>query len=235
MIVILGVGHVFDIASEVRRIIEEERPDVVGVELDPARYHALLHPGGQTNAPLTYRLLAAFQKRLAGQYGSEAGAEMLEAAKAAKDIGADLLFIDADASKLFQRMYREMPFAEKVKLGLSAFTSLFVSSKKVEKELENYQENEGTYMDQMGGQFPTLKRVLVDERNELMTKRINSAASRYPTVLAVVGDGHVDGIMRLLDRDDVRVYRLRDIREKGRGSQAKSVENNSQASFHYEY
>jgi pheromone shutdown protein TraB len=234
MIIILGVGHVFDIAGQVGRIIEQERPDAVCVELDQARYQALLNPGGPTNARLTYRLLAKMQKRLAHQYGGEVGSEMLAATKAAQELGAEVLLIDADANLMFRRLYSEMPMMEKVKLLLSAVTSLFVSRKRMEKELDNFQENGDVYMEQMSEQFPTLKRILLDERNELMAKRIDIAASRYPVVLAVIGDGHVDGIVKLLDRDDVKVYRLKDIRSQGQPSAARQVPTNAQAHFHYE-
>lgn len=234
VIVILGVGHVFDISKQVARIIEDERPDAVGVELDPGRYQALLHPGGKSDARLAYRLLAKMQRRIAHQYGGEVGAEMLAATKAAQGIGADVLFIDTDASQMFRRLGSEMPLREKVKLGLSAITSLFIGRKTVERELENLQDNEDKYMGEMGEQFPTLKRVLVDERNAIMAKRIDQAASRYPTVVAVVGDGHVEGIMRLLNRDDVRVYRLKDIRNDGKPSTARPVQSNAQVGFHFE-
>ncbi|MDW5563982.1 MAG: TraB/GumN family protein [Methanomassiliicoccus sp.] len=234
MIVILGVGHVFDIAPQVTRIIEEERPDAVGVELDQGRYQALLNPGGRSDARLTYRMLARMQKRLAHQYGGEVGAEMLAATKAAQGIGADVLLIDTDATQMFHRLGTEMPLREKVKLGLSAITSLFIRQSTVERELENLQENGDQYMEEMGDQFPTLKRVLVDERNAIMAKRIDNAASRYPTVLAVIGDGHVEGIMRLLDRDDVRVYRLRDIRKGGKPSTGRQVQSNTQIGFHFD-
>jgi pheromone shutdown protein TraB len=234
VIVILGVGHVFDISRQVAGIIENERPDAVGVELDPGRYQALLSPGGRSDARLTYKLLAKMQRRIANKYGGEVGAEMLAATKAAQDIGAEVLFIDTDAGQMFHRLGAEMPLREKVKLGLSAVTSLFIGRKTVERELDNLQDNEERYMEEMAEQFPTLKRVLVDERNAIMAKRIDHAASRYPTVLAVVGDGHVEGIVRLLERDDVRVYRLKDIRGEGKPSSGRPVQSNAQVSFHFE-
>jgi len=235
MIIILGVGHVFDIGGQVSRLIEQERPDAVCVELDQARYHALLNPGGHSNARLTYRLLAKMQKRLAHQYGGgEVGGEMLAATKAAQSMGAEVLLIDTDANQMFQRLFAEMPVMEKLKLLISAGSSFLISKKRMEKEMDNLQENGDAYLEQMSEQFPTLKRILLDERNELMAKRIEIAASRYPTVLVVIGDGHVDGILRLLDRDDVKVYRLKDIRENGEPSAARQVGSNAQAQFHFE-
>ncbi len=235
VIVIVGVGHVFDISAQVRGLIEAERPDVVCVELDPPRYRALVNPPKErTDVPLPYRLLSVFQKRLARSYGGEAGAEMLAAVDAARGIGAEVQMIDADATQLFGRLWKEMPPSEKVRLMLSAFTSLFLSRRTVERELDNFQENEDRYLGEMARQFPTMKRVLIDERNVIMARRIDAAASRVPSLVAVVGDGHVEGIVRLLGRDDMRVVRLKEL--MGRPAEREGrVEGNAQATFHFEH
>jgi pheromone shutdown protein TraB len=204
----------------------------VCVELDQARYDALLNPGKRTNAHPFYRLLAKIQRRLADQFGGEVGAEMLAATRTAQAIGAEVLLIDTDAAKMFSRLNTELPLREKAKLGFSVITSLFISRRTLEREIDNLQEDTSHYMDEMGQQFPTLKKVLVDDRNILMAKRIDNAASRYPVVLAVIGDGHVEGIDQLLDRDDVKVYRLKDVRMGGRPS-ARQVPTNAQARFHF--
>lgn len=212
MIVLIGVGHVFNISAQVRSIIEAERPDAVCVELDPPRYQALVEPPKERiNAPLPYRLLSVFQKRLARSYGGEAGAEMLAAVDAARKVGSEVLMIDEDASRMFRKLWKEMPPSEKVRLMTSAFVSLFLNRRTVEKELSDFQENEERYLEEMGRQFPTMKRVLIDERNVVMARRIDAAASRWPSVVAVVGDGHVEGIVRLLGRDDLRVVRLKEL------------------------
>ncbi|NLI73769.1 MAG: hypothetical protein GX369_03215 [Euryarchaeota archaeon] len=235
MIVLLGVGHVFDISTQVRSIIEAERPDIVCIELDPPRYQALINPpNGRIDAPLPYRLLSVFQKRIAKSYGSEAGAEMLAAVNAAHDIGAEVLMIDVDASHMFHRLWSKMSSSEKIRLIFSAISSLFLSRRTIEAELSNYQADEDRYMKEMAQQFPTMKQVLIDERNTHMAKHINAAASRVPLVLAVIGDGHVEGIVRLLDRDDVQVIRLKELM----GGQVEGGGNNgdnSQAKFHYQY
>lgn len=234
VIILLGVGHVFDISSQVKRIIEEERPDIVCVELDRARFQALQNPGRSTNAKLLYRLLALMQRRLAGQFGGEVGSEMLAAVSTAQAIGAEVSLIDTDASQMFSRLNAELPLKEKLGLGLSVVGSLFIPRGTMEKEVDNLQEDTGRYIDEMGARFPTLKKVLVDDRNTVMARRIDAAASRYPTVLSVIGDGHVEGIVQLLDRDDVKVYRLKDVRKGGQPTSARQVATNAQARYHYE-
>ncbi|NLK25780.1 MAG: hypothetical protein GX307_04275 [Euryarchaeota archaeon] len=235
MITVLGVGHVFDISTQVRKIIEDERPDAVCVELDPLRYQALINPPRDNpDVPLAYNLLASFQRRLARSYGGEVGAEMLAAIKAAGAVGSEVMLIDVNATQMFRRLWQEMPSLEKVKLGLSAISSLFLSRRRVEKELENFQEHEELYLEEMAQQFPTLKRMLIDDRNHIMAQRIDAAASAFPNVLAVVGDGHVEGIVRLLGRDDITIIRLREL--LGQGSMpVDDRDGNAQACFHYEY
>ncbi len=213
MITLVGVGHVFDIAAQVKQVIRERNPGAVGIELDQERYEALRHPREKGDVPLPYRLLAFIQKRMARQYGGEVGNEMLAAADEAKEINASLLLIDAEAANLFNRLWREMSFKERVMLMVSSVGGLLMSRKRIDNEIENFQDNEAIYLDQMGKEFPTIKRVLIDERNQVMGTRIVSAEMQFGNVVAVVGDGHIDGIVALINRPDVEVIRLKALRD----------------------
>lgn len=212
MITLVGVGHVFQISAQVRRVICEQRANAVCVELDPRRYRALIQEGQGTKTPVSYRLLSMFQKRLARQFGGEVGQEMISAVDAAKEVGADTLFIDVDAGAMFNRLWRQMPLKEKTRLFFSGFLSLFASKDKVEKELEDFQENEEVYMTAFEQHMPTLKKVLIDDRNRLMASRIEMADDQYGNVVAIIGDGHVEGIRKLLEGREVQVTRLSELR-----------------------
>ena len=166
MITLVGVGHVFDIAAQVKQVIRERNPGAVCIELDQERYEGLRHPQERGKVPLPYKLLAIMQKRMAHQYGGEVGNEMLAAADEAKEINASLLLIDAEASRLFNRLWLEMSFKERVMLMVSSAGGLLMSRKRIDNEMENFQDNEATYLEQMGEEFPTIKRVLIDERNQ---------------------------------------------------------------------
>jgi pheromone shutdown protein TraB len=133
---------------------------------------------------------------------------------------------------MFQKLWSEMSFRERVWLLLSGFTGLFTSRKRVEKEMEEYQKNEAAYMDAVGKSFPTIKRVLIDERNEKMAAAIVQAEMTYGSVLAVVGDGHVDGIRAILGRSDVEVIRLEQLQQMPKAEQ--SAQCTSDVSFQYE-
>lgn len=213
MITLVGVGHVFDIAAQVKQVIRERHPGAVGIELDPERYDALRHPRERGDVPFPYKLLALMQKRMAHQFGGEVGNEMLAAADEAQEINASLLLIDAVAGNVFNRLWLEMSFRERVLLMVSSVGGLFMSRKRIDSEMENFQENEATYLEQMGQEFPTIKRVLIDERNQTMSQRIIEAEAQYGSMVAVVGDGHIDGIVALINRPDIEVIRLKELRE----------------------
>ena len=116
MITLVGVGHVFDLSEKVKEAVRSRRPAVVCLELDPARYHALLNPGEQRKAPLPYMLLARFQQKMASDFGTEAGDEMMAAASAAGEIGAKVALIDVNASGMLGTLWRRMPLRERFKL-----------------------------------------------------------------------------------------------------------------------
>ena len=224
MIVLVGVAHVIDVSGQIERLVHVHSPAAVGVELDPGRYRAMLSKGSRREVPLPYRLLALMQRRLAEQFGGEVGAEMLAAVDAAGRHGAQVIFIDLEAERLFNSLLRQMSFREKVMMSLSSLTGLFLSRERVERELEEFQSNEEGYMGLMAQNYPTVKRVLIDERNEHMAKAILKAEGQFGSVMAVVGDGHVEGIRRLLSREDLVAYRLKDLREMGAGELTRTDE-----------
>ena len=213
MITILGVGHVFDISKQVRHIILQSNSNAVCIELDPVRYQALRNPDKEkAKNGLTYDMMASFQSKIAEDYGGEAGSEMIAAADTAAEMGVALCLIDVDARSLFDRILKEMTFGEKAKLFFSSFAALFVRKKTIEEELSSYEDNTEMYMEVMGKQFPTMKRILVDERNDIMSKNIIKATEMYGDVAVVIGDGHVDGILKILGDRETNVFRLKDIR-----------------------
>jgi pheromone shutdown protein TraB len=215
VITLVGTGHVFDIGARVREEIRKRGPQVVAIELDPPRYHALRTKNrDRSKTPFVYRMLADFQTRVADQDGVEAGAEMLAAADEARALNVPLALIDKDAQQTFQRLIREMGFGEKLKLAGSALAGLFLPGKSIEKQVDEMQEDYAGYFDEMGKRFPTLKRVLLDERNEHMARALAEMSRTQERIVAVVGDGHVDGMAEILAKQGLalEVVRLKDLR-----------------------
>lgn len=217
LVTLIGTGHVFDIGAKVREEIRRRAPQVVGIELDPPRYHALRNKSkDRKGLPLAYRILADFQTRIANSYGVEAGDEMLAASDEARALGVPLALIDADAQQTFAKLRREMGFRERMRLLGSLAVGLVLPGKSVDKQVDAMQEDYSVYFAEMGDKFPTLKRVLLDERNVHMARALREMARTQDRIVAVMGDGHVDGVRDLLAKDGIGVatVRLKELRRK---------------------
>jgi pheromone shutdown protein TraB len=111
-------------------------------------------------------------------------------------------------------MLKSMSLSEKFKLLFSGFGGFFVSKKRVESELQKIEKDFDQIIDKIGKKFPTIKRVLIDERNMYMVQQLVSADKQYGKVIAVVGDGHIPGLSTLLNDQniDFETIRLNELR-----------------------
>ena len=241
MIILIGTGHVFNLSQQLLEIFDEKQPEIICVELDKQRYNALLakradpeaYKNYEKRVPFIYKLLSKFQDGMASEYGVVAGQEMLTAIGFAKNNELPVAFIDMNAQKLFKKMLRKMSFREKLKLILSGLGGFFVSKKRVEKELKKIEHDFDSYIERIGERFPTIKEVLVDERNHFMAQQLTQANEQYKKIVAIVGDGHIPGLTKLLQQKEIdfETIRLSQLREK----ETKIADSSSSASFSMEY
>jgi len=215
MLTLIGVGHVFDIAARLKAAIAARSPNLVCLELDRARFQALLErpQNNLQGAPVMYQMLASFQQRIADQYGTAVGNEMLAAAEAARDLKANLAFIDLESSNIFNEFWSEMSLKEKVKLMAASFLGMFTSKKGVEKEVARFEENPGDYIEAFSKEFPSAKRVLIDKRDEHMSQKLRELSAKFEKIVAVVGDGHIEGMSRRLADLKPEIMRLSELRK----------------------
>ncbi len=211
MLTLLGVGHVFDLAPSIRDAIQRRAPKVVALELDPARFAFLMNRPPQPVRLSVFGMLAQFQARIAEQYGVQVGDEMVAAAKVAREMGCELALIDQDSRVTLARAWQSMSFAERVRLVVFAVSGLFVRRQRVEAELDRFYQDERGYLEQFAKELPTVKRVLIDERDAHMADALRQLHAAKGEVVAVVGDGHVDGLQKLLQGTPLDVVRLREL------------------------
>ncbi len=217
MITLVGVGHVFQLRQRIEGLVERGRPDLVCVELDEDRYRFIRQKEREGRYPsMTVALLARFQSRTAEMFGTTVGDEMIAAVDAAQGLGVPHEFIDMDGYSVMQKLRREMTWRERFWAFIAAIGAQFISKKRIERELKEYEENPEAYEEELGRRFPTFKRVLIDERNAYMAWRIAQSTTTHSAVMAVVGDGHVKGITDHLARwgMDHDVIRLSEMREE---------------------
>ena len=217
MIILIGTGHVFDLSDALRKRFDEIEPDVICVELDRQRYHALLSRKNQPEknnksrdkSPVIYNLLGKFQESMAKQYGVKAGDEMLAAIGYAQANNLPVELIDLNAREIFSKMLKSMSLTEKFRLFFSGVAGFFVNRGVVEKELVNIEENFDSYLNQISKKFPSIKKALIDDRNEHMFDRLIKLNEKYERIVACIGDGHVYGISDLLKSKNVEFKTIR--------------------------
>jgi len=200
---ILGTTHVDKSSVErVRRTISETRPLVVAVELDEDRLFALRDPDrGKLDSPIRSGLLPWMMVLLERSVGSLTevfpGSEMLEAVDEAERVGAKTILIDKRIESILEEI-RDVPLLEKLKIGLDVLAALFAISTK-RGNAQSMKAGLDELMAEFGAKYPTLFRILVTERDRYMADRLQEILdSTAGQVVAVVGLGHVTGIMQHL-------------------------------------
>jgi pheromone shutdown protein TraB len=217
MITLIGTGHVFDLDYAVNLLLDEKKPSLVCVELDKTRYRTLSARTNDSNKykkarksfPIVYKLFAIFQERVAKKNGVNPGDEMLAAVNYAKNKGLPFEFIDVNSNELYRRLIDNLSLYEKLKLSiLAVFLTVFgrylISSKKINKELTNLDDDFEHYMKRLGQEYPIVKRLLLDERNEHMAKKIMCFEKKHTNIVACIGDGHVKGVSDILQSNNIK-------------------------------
>ncbi len=213
-VVLVGVGHVFDIAPQIKEVVEYVKPDIITLELDKRRFHTILSQESGKNVPFFYKLLGKMQENIAKKYGVETGSEMLAAVEKAKELDISVECIDMDAQRVFLKLWKNMPLRKKVSLIIGGVTGLFLPKKKVEKEIKLFEENADEYLSHFEKYFPHIKKILIDERNMFMAQQLKKFLQHYSTIISIVGEGHMYGLEKILQEYvSVIVIHLSDLRD----------------------
>lgn len=219
-IILVGTAHISRQSIElVKKTIEKEKPDVVGVELDSQRLRQLksgrkwsemnlfqVIQSGKSYLLLLNLLLSSIQKRFGESVGVKPGQEMLQAIKAAEQNNAKVLLLDRDIAITMKRALAAMGFFEKLKLFFGVFLSFFGFGEKISAEkVEELKRKDilTELIEELSREMPNAKKVLVDERDMYIANKILSA--RAKKIVAVIGIGHIAGIKKFLDKKrDIR-------------------------------
>lgn len=215
-ILLVGTAHVSQESADLARdLIETESPDCVCVELDERRFQALASEQrfdaldvrevlrrNQLSTLIVNLVLASYQKQLGGQLGVQPGAELLAAARAAEALGARVELCDRDVRITLRRAWGSLSLWRKLQLLAAMLASLFDAPEMSEDDLRELRQQDVVtkMMDELGTEFPSLKRVLIDERDLYLAEKIRTAGGRR--LIAVLGAGHLAGVRRTLANDE---------------------------------
>ena len=212
-ITLVGTAHV---SKESVALVEEKiltgNFDCVAVELCPPRYENLVNQSWWKNLDiyeifkkkkaallLVNLALSAYQRRLGEKIGIEAGREMIRATELAAEQNIRLEVVDRDITTTLHRLVTEVSFWQKIKIFSGLVVGIFVGEEVDQEQIENLKKGDMLHsvIEEFGESLPQIKNVLIDERDEYMTGRLEMLATSEngpKNILALVGAGHLIGM-----------------------------------------
>jgi pheromone shutdown-related protein TraB len=220
---LLGTSH---IAKESIKKITEEfsdfNPDIVCVELDHKRLNSLLSDAkpdyslsGIKRYGLSGYLFAVIggfiQQKLGNVVGIKPGSDMLTAVNLSKSNRKTLHLIDQDIEITLRRFSKEFTWREKFRLIFDILKAPF--SKKMHVDLNKVPKEElvSKLMDDLKDRYPSIHRVLIEERNHVMARNIYRIMSKNvdKKILVVIGAGHEKDLLKLIKQEDFKRDKVR--------------------------
>lgn len=207
-ITLLGTAHISNESiGEVTEAIKTIHPDCTAIELDEKRRDTMTNPDSYRKLDiiavlkrkegfllLANLVLASFQRRMGNNVGVKPGDEMLAAMRTSDELGIPSVMVDRPIAVTLRRAWAKNSFWGKCKLISAMIASAFDNEEVSPEQIEALkQTNE---MDSMMGELseylPTVKEVLIDERDRYLACHIWDAQGG--SVLAVLGAGHLPGV-----------------------------------------
>ena len=227
---LVGTAHISSTSvALVRQQIEDWGPDLVAVELCESRKASLLDPealenedllkilnDGKSHMILLQSALAAEQRRMGVASGEKPGAELLAAIEAAEEAAVPVELIDRDVVITLRRAWSKMGLREKWRV-MDAF--LWQEDDDDEASVEELLEDSdmlSNLMEEAREVAPGAGSVLIDERDAFIAGRLQQIRGKGK-VLAVVGAGHLNGIVHQLGEPAMEsTSRLAELNEEPR-------------------
>ncbi len=207
---LLGTAHVSaDSAAEVRAAIDSGQFNRVAIELCAPRYQALTGADqlaeldlfrvlreGKAGMVAASLALGAYQQRLADQLGVEPGAEMRAAIEACEQNGLPLALIDREIGTTLKRVYRRIPWWQRLSMIGGLMGSLVTSEKITSEDIEQLKQGdilESTFSE-FAAESSAMHAALIDERDQYMAASLLADNAEAGRTLVVVGAGHLKGL-----------------------------------------
>lgn len=218
----IGTSHIAkESIKEIRRVVEEKKPDIIAVELDKGRLMALLQKRKRRVAlrdikrigvkGFIFALIGGIIQEKLGKYvGVKPGSEMLEAVQLAKRNNIELALIDQPIEVTLRKFSRSITWTEKFRIIGDIFTGIFFKKKRMkvlgldEFDLHKVPTEKviKKMMKEMKVRYPNIFRVLVSERNAIMARNLIKVQEKHPEkeIVVVVGAGHRKEMEKMVEK-----------------------------------
>ena len=209
---IVGTSHISpESVKLVERIILDEQPEIVALELDKLRFASLIS-GKKKKLKLAdiksfglklflINFIGAWlEKKLGELVGTPPGSEMLKAVQTAKKIKCDIALIDRDIRITLKRLLKNLTWREKLKFPWDIIKGLILRKPIVKFDLRKVPSNKiiETLLKKVKKDYPSFYQVLIEERNVVMSQNLYKLMSLNKPIVAVIGAGHEKEILRLI-------------------------------------
>ncbi|CAB3288922.1 TraB family protein [Methanocaldococcus lauensis] len=232
-IYLIGTAHVSkDSVKEVEEVITNLNPDGVAVELDYKRFLSLISEEnkkidikkvlkeGNFIKFFVYLILANSQKKIGESFGINPGSEMKKSIEIAQKNGIPIYLIDREIDITLSRLLDKMSFREKIKILLDLLNTEGENLELNENLLNEMVKNPEKFTKMLKDISPTIYEVLVDERDRYMAKELFELSKGKNSIVAVIGAGHVEGVIRYLKQlengEDIDIYELTKVKRKNK-------------------
>jgi pheromone shutdown-related protein TraB len=224
---LIGSSHIAKQSiQEIKSSFNKLNPDIVAVELDKQRAYALMSK--KQGKPSIYdirrigfkgflfALIGSWvSKKLGNLVGVQPGSEMKTALKLAKDNSKKVALIDQNIEITLKRFSKSLSWKERWNFIVDLFNA-FVLRKKdplLNFDLSKVPEKKLIKMmiDKVKERYPNIHKVLIEERNYYMARKLKRLMASNPedTILAVVGAGHEEDIIKILQDNAGITYSFR--------------------------
>jgi len=217
-LMIIGTSHIAKQSlDEVERAIEEGKPDIIALELDRTRLYGLFKKPGKIRfydikrvgiKGFVFSLIGAWaEKKLGNMVGVPPGSEMKTAVRLARKHNIKLALIDQDIEVTLKRFSKSLSWKEKWNFFMDVAKAIFARKNMIEFDLTKVPDKKTIkkLVGKVKERYPNIYRVLIEERNHVMSSNIKKVMETHPDkkILAIIGAGHEDDILELIKRPGI--------------------------------
>lgn len=220
---IIGTSHISKQSiSEIKDAFEQIKPDILAVELDRPRLYGLM--SSKQKGPSFYDIrrigLKGFIFALFGSWASKKlgkivgvapGSEMKSAVLLANKNKVKVALIDQNIEVTLKRFSKSFSWKEKWNILVDIFNGLVLRKKDPMLDFDISKVPKKKIIKKMISRlkerYPNIYKVIIDERNYYMARKLKVLISdSEKKVLAVVGAGHEEAILDILNENEGITY-----------------------------
>ena len=218
-LIFLGTSHIAKQSlEEVRKMIKEEKPDILALELDTKRLDVLMSSEKRKiemkiirSVGLKGFLFSLFgawaEKKLGKLVGVAPGSEMKQAVLIARKENLKIALVDQDIEITLRNLSNSLSWKEKMNFVADIFKAMFLKGERVDFDLSTVPGKKviKKLTGRLKERYPNLHKTLIEERNVVIADNLKKLMYSEPDkkVLVILGAGHIDDVLKILKEQGI--------------------------------